>query len=57
MPRFDTDSSLWRARSINDQSFAATSEAPFEGLLLGTNTWNVYNDSSCSESQSYTREK
>ena len=56
MQRFDSDSSLWRARSISNQRFTAISEAPLESLLLGTNAWTVYNDS-CSDSQTYTREK
>ena len=56
--RFDTESSLWRARSISNPRFSATSEAPLEELLLGTNSWTVYNDSSsCSDSEAYTRDK
>ena len=36
--------------------FAATSEASFDTLLLGTHLWTVYNDS-CSNSLTYTRDK
>ena len=56
MSRFDTETSLWRARSINHPRFGATSEASFESLLLGTNDWTISNDSlSCSKSETFTR--
>ena len=49
---------MWRAKSIVHPRFAATSEASFESMLLGTHIWTVYNDSSsCSNSQTYTRNK
>ena len=51
------ESSMWQANSVKNAGFSATSGAAFESLLLGLNSWTVYNDSaSCSDSQSYTRE-
>ena len=58
LQRFDTDSSLWRARSIEHPNFLATSETNVKAMLLGTNDWTIYNDSlSCSDSGAYTRDK
>ena len=55
--RYDTENSIWRAISIKNPKFTATSEASFETLLLGTHTWTVHNDSSsCYYSQTYSRD-
>ena len=43
-PRFDPASAQWRGQSKVNKHFQAVSSAPAGSLLLGTQTWQIYND-------------
>ena len=53
--RYDEKDMMWKATTIGQPNFLATSKAPHKTLLLGPANWTVYNDSkSCSTEEFYT---
>ena len=43
--RYNKDEKVWKMRHSRDNDFLAISRASESSLLLGTNLWEVHNDS------------
>ena len=55
-PRYDTEASIWKAQSLKNPDFIATSAAPYKTMLTGTHMWTVHNDSGfCSLEKEYSK--